>query len=86
MEALNISNSSVPGTAGVNYCLVFFLGEKFWDRDCETLIKTSTFSMAFKIQKKSIFFTYHLFMIIGYLTCFVKTLIKRGISVSLHIS
>lgn len=46
MEALNISNSSVPGTAGVTYCIVFFLAEKFWDRDCETLIKTSTFSMA----------------------------------------
>lgn len=46
MEALNISNSSVPGTAGVNYRIVFFLAEKFWDRDCETLIKTSTFSMA----------------------------------------
>lgn len=30
----NISNSSVPGTAGVNYCLVFFfIGENFLNPD-----------------------------------------------------
>lgn len=45
MEVLNISNSLVFGIVGVNYCIVFFFGEKFWDWDCEILIKMLIFLM-----------------------------------------